>query len=84
MKSAVFNPEILREQLQGSIKIVAFVGFLAAATLFIGLNHKFFVLALGEKSKTYWWMFIIIAVVPLLIIIYAFSYLFGSVPPSST
>jgi hypothetical protein len=76
------HPELVQAQINGPLKFIGFVVFLIAATLFIGFNHKIFELSLGqERSKSYRWLFLIICVVPLLLIIYAFSYFFGTLFP---
>jgi small-conductance mechanosensitive channel len=68
--------------MNGTFKLVGFVIFLIAATLFIGFNHKIFELSLGqERSKSYRWLFLVIVLVPFLLIIFAFSYLFGTLFP---
>ena len=76
------HPELVQAQLNGPLKLIGFVVFLIAATLFIGFNHKIFELTLGqERSKSYRWLFLIIVLVPLLLIIYAFSYFFVTLFP---
>jgi hypothetical protein len=82
--SLVFNPQLLQAQFSSSLKLVAFVGFLATATLFIGFNHKVFEVVFGEKSKTYWWLFALFVIVPFLLVIYIFSFLFGGKVPVPT
>ncbi len=78
MNRLAFHPEFVNAQFAGSLKLVAFVGFLAAATLLIGFNHKVFEVVMGERSKAYWWLFMVVTILPLLLIIYAFSYFFGN------
>jgi hypothetical protein len=77
MAFAIQSAIELQPQLAQGLRMGAFVAFLAAATLFIGFNHKVFQLVLGEKSKTYWWLFSVMVVVPFLLVLYAFSYFFG-------
>lgn len=72
-----FSENLPIYELTSSVKLVAFVGFLAAATLFIGFNHQIFQLVLGEKSKTYWWLFAVLVTIPFFLILYAFTFFFG-------
>lgn len=75
----VFPAHELQPSLGQAFKLAGFVAFLAAATLFIGFNHKIFEVVLGEKSKTYWWLIACILIVPFLLILYVFSVLFGNI-----
>lgn len=55
----------------------AILGFICVATLVINLNHNLFNKVMSDNAKTFWWLFVIISVVPLLVIIYVFNFFFG-------
>jgi len=55
----------------------AVAGLLATTVLLINLNHKAFDRVLGPKSKSLWWLFVLFSVVPLLLFLYIFTFLFG-------
>lgn len=59
------------------IKYGAIAGFLATTTLLINLNNKLFLRVFKEKSKSYFWFFLIISIIPLLAFLYVFNALFG-------
>jgi hypothetical protein len=75
----VFQTPNLSPESAQAFKLVCFVIFLAASTLFIGFNHQMFTLVMGERSRSFWWLFVIIALVPLLLVLYAFSIIFGNI-----
>jgi len=58
-------------------RTTAIAGFLTASVLLININHKAFKFVLKEKSKTYWWLFTVFTVVPLLVILQIFTIFFG-------
>ncbi|OGM10020.1 hypothetical protein A2Z67_01680 [Candidatus Woesebacteria bacterium RBG_13_36_22] len=55
----------------------AITGFIIVSTLVINLNHKAFNYVLKDNAKKYWWLFVIIAVIPLSLFLYAFAFIFG-------
>jgi hypothetical protein len=59
-------------------RIGAMAGFIAAVTLLINLNHKGFIFLFKDNARKYWWLFIVMCVVPFLLIIYVFTLMFGS------
>lgn len=59
------------------LKVTAAAGFVTASVLLISLNHKVFKFIFKEKTASYWWLFTVLTVFPLLLILYIFSLLFG-------
>lgn len=57
-------------------RTTAIAGFLTASVLLININHKAFKFVFKEKSKTYWWLFTVFTVVPMLVILQVFSLFF--------
>ncbi len=74
----MFDVAYLPPELIQFFRYGAIVGFISATTLVINLNHKAFNRILGENARSYWWLFVISALIPLLIALYIFSLLFGS------
>ena len=69
----LFSPEV-----QAFFRFSAIAGLLATTVLLINLNHKTFNRVLGERSKSLSWLFVLLSVVPLLLFLYIFSFLFGN------
>jgi len=59
------------------LRFTAFFGFIVTATLIINLNFRAFKIVFKENTRKYWWLFLISAMAPMLIIIYIFSLLFS-------
>lgn len=64
-------------QIQNVLKSVSLVGFLVTATLIVGLNFKIFTNIFKDKASNYWWLFLVISVVPLLVALYIYTIFFG-------
>lgn len=73
----MINPKSIPSEFTEFLRYSAITGFLVVTTLVINLNHKAFKYVLGDKSKSYWWLFVLFAVFPLLLFLYAFTFLFG-------
>ena len=58
-------------------KYGAMLGFLVATTLLINLNNKAYSRVFKTKSKSYFWFFLVLSIIPLLAFIYVFNFLFG-------
>jgi len=58
-------------------KYGAVAGFLVTTTLIINLNNKAFNSVFKGKTKSYFWFFLLVSLIPLLVFIYIFSALFG-------
>jgi hypothetical protein len=58
-------------------RTTAIAGFVTASVLLININHRAFKWVLKEKSITYWWLFTVFTIVPLLMILQVFSIFFG-------
>jgi ATP-dependent Zn protease len=54
----------------------AIIGFLVATTLLINLNNKAYNSVFKEKKKQYFWFFLVISLIPLLIFIAIFNFIF--------
>jgi len=55
----------------------AIAGFLATVTLIINFNHTKFANIFGDRSKSLWWLFLIFSVIPLLLFLFIFNFVFG-------
>ena len=58
------------------IRFAAFAGFVVATTLFMNLNYRGFEKVFRGKTKSYWWLFIILTLIPALFTLFLFSMLF--------
>jgi hypothetical protein len=58
--------EILPPEVYLVLRTTAIAGFLTATVLLININHKAFKFVFKEKSKTYWWLFTVFTIVPIL------------------
>ena len=63
---------------QSVLQTIALLGFLITATLIVGLNFKIFTNIFKEKASHYWWLFLVISVVPILVAIYIYAFFFGA------
>ena len=70
--SDFFSPSVI-----AFFRFSAVAGLLATTALLINLNHKAFDRVLGQKSRSLWWLFVLFSVVPLLLFLYIFTFLFG-------
>lgn len=59
------------------IKIAGFAGFLVSSTLLVGVHFKIFKFVFGDSAADYWWLFLFSALIPLFLMLYLFSLLFG-------
>ncbi len=69
---------IIPQKMLDVVKVSSIVGLISATTLFINLNFKAFKMIFKEKSRSYWWLFLMMAIAPLLIFLYLFTLFFGS------
>jgi hypothetical protein len=69
-------PIPIPEEVRQLIHYSAITGFIVFATLLINLNHKAFNYVMKDNAKRYWWLFVIIALIPLSLFLYIFSLLF--------
>jgi hypothetical protein len=70
MKKAISNDVL------SFFRFAAITGFIVTATLIINLNFKVFRRVFKEKTYRFFWLFLILAIVPLLLIVYIFTLLF--------
>lgn len=70
-------PVSIPEELMQFIHYSAITGFIVVTVLIINLNHKAFDYVLKDNSKKFWWLFVILAVIPLSLFLYAFTFIFG-------
>lgn len=59
------------------LRYSSITGFIVVATLFINLNHKAFTYLLRDSARKLWWVFVLFAVIPLLLFLWAFTFIFG-------
>jgi hypothetical protein len=72
----VITAKQLDPRLVEFVRFSALVGFIVTATLVINLNHRAFKSVFKEKAKSYWGLFFLLALVPLLLVFYFFSIIF--------
>ncbi len=58
-------------------KYGAIVGFFVTTILVINLNNKAYNHVFKQKSKSYFWFFLLLSIIPLLSFIYIFNMFFG-------
>ncbi|MFC1649318.1 hypothetical protein ACFL2C_01215 [Patescibacteria group bacterium] len=63
------------------VKLSSFVGFLACTALLVNMNRKVHGKVFKKGSRTYWLMFFVSSIIPLLLILYLFTVLFDSKLP---
>lgn len=63
-------------QIQDALRTFALGGFLTASTLIIGINFKVFNNIFKENSRKFWWLFLVSAIIPILLVLYIFSFFF--------
>ncbi|QQS38903.1 hypothetical protein IPM62_06010 [Candidatus Woesebacteria bacterium] len=63
------------------IRLAAYVGLIFFTTVFVSLNFKTFKMLFKESTKSYWWLFLIISVIPLMILLSIFSLVFERKSP---
>ncbi|MFV1917190.1 MAG: hypothetical protein ACC618_01750 [Patescibacteria group bacterium] len=59
------------------LRLAALIGFIATATLLLNLNFKVFRDVFKERTITFFWLYLLMIIVPILLILYLFSLLFG-------
>ena len=69
--------DYLPPQVYLAFRATVIAGFVTASVLLININHRTFKWVLKEKSITYWWLFTVLTIVPLLMILQVFSIFFG-------
>jgi len=72
-------PVVFTDKIVQFIRFSAILGFIIFATFVINFNNKAFNYVLKEKAKKFWWLFILISIVPLLLFLYLFSIIFGKI-----
>jgi hypothetical protein len=72
MKLVLLPPEIL-----AFFRYSAIIGFVCTAVLLINLNKTLFDTVLRDSAKKFWWLFLVVSLVPLLVIIAVFDFFFG-------
>ena len=69
--------DLVPPQIMTFVRYTAIAGFIAIVPLVINLDYKAFSLVFKEKTITYWWFFVVLTIVPLMVLLYAFSKIFG-------
>ena len=59
------------------VKYAAIGGLVATTTLIVNLSNVAFRTVFHERTKTYWWLFAMFTIIPLLLFLYVFSLIFG-------
>ena len=70
-------PISIPEEIMQFLHYSAITGFIIVSVLLINLNHKAFDYVLKDNSKKYWWLFVLLAIIPLMLFLYAFTSIFG-------
>jgi len=73
----VINSKSIPPEFTEFLRYSAITGFIVVTTLLINLNHKTFRYVLKDNARKYWWLFVVFAVVPLLLFLYVFTFIFG-------
>jgi apolipoprotein N-acyltransferase len=73
----MFIPITIPREFMQFLHYTAITGFLIVSTLVINLNHKAFNYVMKDNAKKYWWLFVILAIIPLALFLYAFTFIFG-------
>ena len=63
-------------QMKEFFQFSAIAGLIAAVTLLINLHYSVFRFIFKEKTRTYWWLFAAITLIPLSLFLYIFTLLF--------
>ena len=79
----MLDPASFYNGLMQFTRYTAITGFIVVATLLINLNHKAFNYVLKDNAKKYWWLFTILAIIPLLLFLYVFTFIFGKISNQS-
>lgn len=77
----MFNSRSVPPEFTEFLRYSSITGFIVVTTLVINLNHKAFRYVLKDNARKYWWIFVLFAVIPLLLFLYAFTFLFGKLFP---
>lgn len=67
----------LSPEISQFLRFSSLTGFIVVTTLIINLNFKAFRFVFKEKTGHYWWLFLLLALVPLGLIMFIFTLLFG-------
>ena len=73
----MLKPELVPSEILEFLRYSAIVGFISTATIVINLNNKAFKRILGENAARLWWLFVLLAVIPLFVFLYLFNLIFG-------
>ncbi|OGM25115.1 hypothetical protein A2962_02320 [Candidatus Woesebacteria bacterium RIFCSPLOWO2_01_FULL_39_61] len=72
----MINPDVFPREFLEFVRYGAITGFIAVTTLVININHKAFNTIFREKARSFWWLFVISGIIPLLLFLYAFTLIF--------
>lgn len=59
------------------VKVTAIGGFVATSALIVNINFRAFSKVFSARTRSLWWLFLLLMIFPLLIFLYLFSLLFG-------
>lgn len=59
------------------VKYAAIAGLIATTTLIVNISNVAFRAVFHERTKTFWWLFAVFTIVPLLLFLYLFTLIFG-------
>ena len=71
------NIQNIESGVSNFFKMSVFVGFLVTTTLIVGLNFKIFKFVFKDSIQKYWWAFMLASLIPLFLLLYFFTLLFG-------
>ena len=69
--------ELIPAEFFSFLRFSAITGFLATTTLFINMHHEAFGRMFKQRASNYWWLFVLLSIVPFLLFLYIFNFVFG-------
>jgi len=73
----MFEGKVIPPQFLEFMRYSAITGFIVTTTLIVNINHHVFGTIFRERAKSYWWLFVLSGIIPLLVFIYIFNFIFG-------
>lgn len=68
-------------QLANIIKFAAFIGLIVFTTIIVSLNFRVFRVIFKERATSFWWLFLILSIIPLLMLLSLFTLIFERKSP---
>ncbi|OGM09492.1 hypothetical protein A2159_01010 [Candidatus Woesebacteria bacterium RBG_13_34_9] len=71
--------KLISPETMAFLRFSAIAGLLTTTTLLVNLNKKTFNNIFQQRSKSLWWVFLFSSILPLLLFLYIFNFLFGEI-----